>query len=149
MNYPHSAPSVLAPCIIESGILVNPEDIYHLLSDLNYVKYVHTLDGQEVNRGCGWILDVFMDPRRSTVIANQSLYLNVQSFDYLQICQISPEETHFELIQEQRRLCLIPLGSPVQNRLEENNLEANTLESMLNQVLSAKWDVQWDEDSPL
>lgn len=135
-----------APCLIESGILVNKEDIKRLINDLTHVHYIHTLDGRVQNQGKGWILEVFSDSNQATVVINNSLYINIQSFDYLQLTQISPQEAYFDLIQDNRQLRLIPLVTTNQDQPPSKNLNFDSLESMLNDVLSAKWDVQLDDD---
>jgi hypothetical protein len=134
------------PCIIESGIVVNKDDIKRLINDLTNVRYIHRLDGKIQNEGEGWILEVFDDPSQSTIVVNNSLYINIQSFDYLQISQSSDRQTHFHLIQDNRELTLIPLKNSVQQQQQEQDLDAIALEEMLSEVLSAKWDVQLDED---
>ncbi|NCO76413.1 MAG: hypothetical protein GW795_14820 [Cyanobacteria bacterium] len=135
-----------APCIIESGILVNKEDIKRLINDLTQVRYIHSLDGVIQNQGQGWILEVFNDSTQATVVINNSLYINIQSFDYLQLNQVSPQETYFDLVQDNRKLTLIPLVTSCQEQQSQKNLEFDNLEEMLGEVLSAKWDVQLDED---
>jgi hypothetical protein len=134
-----------APCIVESGILVNKDDIKRLLNDLTYVAYVHSLDGKIQNQGKGWILEVFSDLNQATLVVNNSLYINIQSFDYLQINQLSDSKTCFDLIQDNRQLRIVPLNNPVQEQ-QESDLDTATLEAMLTEVLSAKWDVQIDDD---
>jgi len=135
-----------APCIIESGILVNKEDIKRLINDLTQVRYIHSLDGVIQNQGQGWILEVFNDSTQATVVINNSLYINIQSFDYLQLNQVSPQETYFDLVQDNRKLTLIPLVTSCQEQQSQKNLEFDNLEEMLGEVLSPKWDVQLDED---
>jgi len=135
-----------APCIIDSGILVNKADIQRLLSDFGRVRYIHTLDGQLQSEGEGWILEVFADPERATLVVNRRLYLNVMSFDYLQLHQSSDRETYFDLIQDNRQLRLIPQSSALQDQEATSNIDAATLEAMVTQVLSAKWDVQFDDE---
>lgn len=135
-----------APCIIESGILVNKEDIKRLINDLTQVNYIHIIDGVVQNNGTGWILEVFNDPNQATVVVNNSLYINIQSFDYLKLTQISPQETYFDLIQDNRQLRLIPLTTANQDVQTPKNIGFDCLEDMLEEVLSAKWDVQLDED---
>jgi hypothetical protein len=132
--------------VIESGILVNKEDIKRLINDLTHVRYIHTLDGKTQNQGKGWILEVFNDPCQATVVVNSSLYINIQSFDYLQITQVSPQETYFDLIQDSRQLRLIPLITTNQDQQPCKSFSVDNLEIMLNDVLSAKWDVQFDDD---
>jgi hypothetical protein len=146
MNY-HKTHHLPAPCIIDSGMIVNKDDIKRLLNDLNCVRYIHTLDGQVQSEGEGWVLEVFCDPNQATLVANNSLYLNLQSFDYLHLSKSLEKQTYYDLIQDNRQLRLIPMSS---NSLQEQNhhqkLDEATLEEMLNQVLAAKWDVQLDDD---
>jgi hypothetical protein len=139
---PHQLP---APCIIDTGTIVNKQDIGRLLTDLGRVRYIHTLDGKLQNEGEGCVLEVFAEPNRSTIIANRALYLNVQSFDYLQLNQSPEQETYFDLIQDNRQLRLIPLSNPYQEQSNQQ-LNADALEVMVAQVLSAKWDVQIDDE---
>lgn len=146
MSQPQSPHQLPAPCIIDTGIVINKQDIERLLTDLSRVRYIHTLDGKLKNEGEGCVLEVFADPHRSTMIANHALYLNVQSFDYLQL-SLSPEkEAWFDLIQDNRQLRLIPLSNPLQEQSTQQ-FNADALEAMVTQVLSAKWDVQIDDDN--
>lgn len=148
MTYDQSPPHLPAPCIIDSGIIVNKQDMRRLLTDLGRVRYIHTLDGKVQSEGEGCVLDVFAEPQRSTMIANQAIYLNVHSFDYLQLYQSSEQESYFDLIQDHRQLRLIPLSSPLQEQ-STPIINAAALEAMVTQVLSAKWDVQLDDDDCL
>jgi hypothetical protein len=146
MNHQSNYFQLPAPCIIESGILVNKEDIKRLINDLTQVQYIHTFDGVIQNQGQGWILEVFNDQNQATVVINNSLYINLQSFDYLQLTQVSPQESHFDLVQDNRKLTLIPLVTPCQEQQTSKSLGFDNLEEMLGEVLSAKWDVQLDDD---
>lgn len=146
MTHSANRQHIPAPCLIESGIIVNKEDIKRIINDLTHVRYQHSLDGKMLNQGKGWILEVFNDPTQATVVINNSLYINIQSFDYLQIQQISHNEAYFDLIQDNRQLRLIPLVTNNQEPQPCKNLNFDTLEAMLNDVLSAKWDVQLDDD---
>ena len=145
MSHPQSPHQLAAPCIIDKGIIINKQDIGRLLTDLSRVRYIHTLDGKLQNEGEGCVLEVFSDPQRSTMIANHTLYLNVQSFDYLQLNQSPENESLFDLIQDNRQLRLIPLSNPMQEQYTQQ-LNADALEAMVTRVLSAKWDVQIDDD---
>ena len=145
---PEFTPSRLpAPCIIEQGILINKDDIKRVLSDLGQVDYFCQLDGQCQGAGQGWILDVFNDVKQATIVMNQSLYLNVNSFDYLQLSVNDQGQTLIDLWQDSRQLRLIPLDSdqclpdPCQYFLSSD------LESVVSEVLSAQLDVQLDQDS--
>lgn len=134
-----------APCIIDTGIIVNKLDMRRLLTDLRRVRYLHIQDGNLHREAEGYVLEVFADPRRATVVVNHALYLNVYSFDYLEL-QLSPQqESYFDLVQENRRLRLIPLSNPLQDGGSDNLNDAD-LEAVVDQVLSAKWDLNIDED---
>src|SRR4028118_1586333 len=145
MSHPQSQHKIPAPCIIDTGIIVNKQDMGRLLTDLGRVRYIHTLDGKLQNEGEGCVLEVFADSNRSTLIANHALYLNVQSFDYLQMNQSPEKEAYFDLVQDNRQLRLIPLSNPLQEPCSQQ-LNADALEAMVTRVLSAKWDVQMDDD---
>ena len=140
---------VAAPCIIDTGIVVNKRDIQRLLFDLGRVRYIHIQDGKIYSQGEGYVPEVFADPGRSTLIANRALYLNVCSFDCLELKQSPEHGPYFELIQDGRHLQLIPLSNPLQEQLNRN-LNAAALDAVVDQVMSGNWDLQFDEDdSPL
>ncbi|MEO8890594.1 MAG: hypothetical protein ABI417_03505 [Coleofasciculaceae cyanobacterium] len=145
MSHSQSSHQLPAPCLIDTGIIVNKQDMGRLLTDLSRVRYIHSLDGKVQTEGEGCVLEVFSDFGRSTMIANQTLYLNVQSFDYLQLAQSDKNEPLFDLIQDNRLLRLIPLSNPLQEQSTQQ-LNADALEAMVTRVLSAKWDVQIDDD---
>ncbi|GAB1544041.1 hypothetical protein NUACC21_67170 [Scytonema sp. NUACC21] len=117
-----------------------------LLSDLGRVRYIHTHEGQLQNEGEGDVMEVFANPQRSTLVANHALYLNVYSFDYLELKQSPEKDTYFDLIQEGMCLRLIPLSTPLQER-QERCFHVSTLEAMMEQVLSARWDAEIDDDN--
>ncbi|ELR96308.1 hypothetical protein [Gloeocapsa sp. PCC 73106] len=144
-NSDYSANQAPPPCIVESGIVVYKQDMQRLLTDIRRVRYLHLLDERVLNQGEGWIKEVFIDPHRSTLVANHHLYLNLQSFDYLKLEPTPEGDTYFELIHENRQLRLIPLTSNIYQP-NSGSLDVATLEAMLTQVLSAKWDVQLDDD---
>ncbi len=146
MSHDQSPPQLPAPCIIDTGTVINKQDMRQLLTDLGRVRYIHSLDGRLLSEGEGCVLEVFADPYRATLIANQAIYLNVYSFDYLHLHQSSKQEAYFDLIQDNRQLRLIPLSSPLQEPDNQRILNAAALEAMVTQVLSAKWDVQLDDD---
>ncbi|MEQ8957366.1 MAG: hypothetical protein RLP02_05485 [Coleofasciculus sp. C2-GNP5-27] len=145
MSY-HQPPRRLpAPCIIDTGIIINKQDMGRLLTDLGRVRYSHTIDSNQQSEGEGYVLEVFADSRRSTLIANQAIYINVQSFDYLQLHQTPDKQAYFDLVQDNRRLRLIPLSNPLHEQSVET-LNAEALEAMVTQVLNARWDVQIDDE---
>jgi hypothetical protein len=146
MTYDSTPSTLPAPCIIDSGIVVNKDDMRRLLNDLGHVHYVHLVDGEIKSAGEGWIVEVFADPHQATVVANHSLYLNLLSFDYLELQLGDRQQTIFDLVQDSRLLRLTPLASTLHDPEVNHNLDAATLEDMVTQVLSAKWDMQFDED---
>jgi hypothetical protein len=135
-----------APCIINTGIIVNKLDMRRLLADLGRVHYIYTQEGILQSEGEGDVLEVFANPQRSTLVANHTLYLNVHSFDYLELKQSPQKQTYFDLIQEGACLRLIPLSTPLQER-QSRSLNVNAMEAMMEQVLRAQLDAEIDDDN--
>ncbi len=134
-----------APCIINTGIIVNKLDIRRLLADLGRVHYIYTQEDKVLSEGEGDVMEVFANPQRSTLVANHALYLNICSFDYLELKQSSQQETYFDLMQEGVCLRLIPHSTPLQER-RERTFNVSAIEAMMEQVLSARWDAEIDDD---
>lgn len=135
-----------APCIVDSGTIINKQDMQRLLSDLGRVQYFHIQDDVLINQGEGYILEVFMDPQRATLIANHALYINVQSFDYVELGQSETDQTaYFDLVQDSRILRIVPLSNPLMEQ-HNHNLNVAALEAVVAEVLAAGWDVQIDDD---
>lgn len=145
MSHHCSDTKLPAPCIIDTGVVLNKVDMRRLLSDLGRVRYIHIQDGRLQSEGEGDVLEVFASPHRSTLVANHALYLNVYSFDYLELKQSSEKETFFDLVQDSRCLRLVPLSTPSEERATRN-LNETALEAMMEQVFSARWDVEGDDD---
>lgn len=141
----HSAP-LSAPCVIDQGILINKEDMARALGDLGQVNYHYQLDGKCQAKGQGWILDVFSDPQQATIVMNQSLYLNVNSFDYLEIGLDEEGKTIIDLWQETRHLRLIPLNNLLFPQNGNHYFVSGDLEAAVSEVLSAQLDMEWDQE---
>ena len=135
-----------APCIVDIGTIVNKDDIKRLLNDLCHVRYIHSLDNQIQSEGQGCVIEVFNDPQQSTLVANSNLYINIQSFDFLQLNKSSEEETCFDLIQDNRQLRLIPISKSYPEGDLEKTINPAAIEAMMTGVLSAHLDVQFDDD---
>jgi hypothetical protein len=147
MGYYHSGNLDLpAPCLVDEGIVINKIDMLRLLSDLSRVRYIHEQDGQPLKQGEGMVLETFSAPQQATLVANKGLYLNVDSFDYLKMGQLADQETYFDLVQDNRRLRLIPLTNPLQEQTIRN-LNAAALEAMVTETLTASWDACLDDDN--
>ena len=133
-----------APCLVENGIVVHKADIKRLLKGLRNVKYLHRQNKEITNEGEGRVMEVFCDPTQATLIANRSLYINVYSFDYAEMVTTA-QTTTIALVQDDRCLCLTPTDdvSPVP---DGSQLDAATLEAIVNQTLSASWDASLDDD---
>jgi hypothetical protein len=141
-----------APCIVEAGIIVSKQDMQRLLADLGRVRYRYTqddyLEGEAVTQRLlaedeGYVLEVFADLTSSTIVANRTLYINVQSFDYLELSRSPEQEPCFDLVQDSLRLRLMPLSNPIQDQ-KARTLSAAALEAVVAEVLSAGWDVEID-----
>lgn len=132
-----------APCIVEAGVIINKQDMQRLLSDLGRVRYRYRQDDCLLAEDEGYVLEVFADPTSSTIVANRTLYINVQSFDYLKLGRSPEQEPYFDLVQDTLYLRLVPLSNPIQDQ-KARTLSAAALEAVVAEVLSAGWDVEID-----
>ena len=146
MNQPHRLHKSIAPCIVDSGIIVNKDDMQRLLNDLCHVSYRHSIDDCIDSEGEGFVQEIFTDACQSTLIANGNLYINLKSFDYLQLSKSSDNRACFDLIQENRQLRLIPISNNTLNREQNEGINAAAIEAMVAEVLSARLDVQLDDE---
>jgi len=137
--------SVPAPCLIDSGVVVNKADMLRLLQDLGQVRYRHFQDGIPLSEGHGLVMEVFADSHQATLVANHTLYINVYSFDCLEIGQTDADGHHFDLMQDNRRLRLIPLSDPMHDHITRS-VNTAALEAMVADALSASWDACLDDD---
>lgn len=147
MSYDHFSGNTKlpAPCIVDTGIIVNKQDMHRLLADLGRVHYCYSQGDSVLAEDEGYVLEVFADPQRSTLVANHTLYVNVCSFDYLELKHSSDQKPCFDLIQENRHLRLIPLSNPLQEQ-RGRSINVAALEAVVAEVLSASWDVRIDDD---
>ncbi len=137
--------SIPAPCLIDSGVVVNKTDMLRLLQDLGQVQYSHFQDGVTLSEGQGLVMEVFADGQQATLVANHALYINVHSFDFLEIGKVDVDSSHFDLVQDNRRLRLIPLSDPMHDQVTRS-VNTATLEAMVADALSASWDACLDDD---
>ena len=142
----HSKPESLpAPCVVDRGIVVQKEDMLRLLRGLRKVKYIYRQDNGISSTGEGCVIEAFCDPNQATLVANHSLYLNVDSFDYVELTT-QDAQTTFSLVQEDRCLCLTPINdSPSQGLMTQ--LDAADLEVIVNEAIAASWDASLDDDT--
>ncbi|MEB3292453.1 MAG: hypothetical protein VKJ24_04780 [Synechococcales bacterium] len=147
MSHDHPSRSLRlpAPCIVDRGIVVDKRDMQRLLADLNRVRYLHLQDGRVTSEGEGLIAEVFAEPQNATLVANRSLYLNVCSFDYLEMSQMEDQQACFDLIQDNRVLRIIPISNPLRLTIDRP-LNPAALEAVVADVLSASWDAQIDDE---
>ncbi len=140
--------SLPAPCIVDCGIVVNKQDIQRLLNDLGHVRYCYTQEDVVLSEGEGFILEVFADAQQATMVTNSSLYLNVCSFDYLELRRSPDGGAYFNLVQDTCTLCLTPLSNPVKHQ-EEQTMSVAAIEAMIAEVLSANIDMHLDSGENL
>ncbi len=136
--------SIPAPCLIDNGVVVNKTDMLRLLQDLGQVQYWHYQDGVPISEGQGLVMEVFADGKQATLVANHTLYINVYSFDFLEMGK-TDTDSHFDLVQDNRRLRLVPLSDPMHEQITRS-VNTATLEAMVADALSASWDACLDDD---
>ena len=137
--------SIPAPCLIDSGVVVNKNDMLRLLQDLGQVQYRHFQEGITLSEGQGLVMEVFADGQQATLVANHTLYINVYSFDCLELGKTDADGNHFDLVQDNRRLRLIPLSNPMHEHITRS-VNTAAFEAMVADALSASWDACLDDD---
>ncbi len=143
MNH-HSSSDLPAPCIVDNGIVVHKTDMLRLLKELQHVRYIHRQDNEITSTGEGFIMEAFADPHQATLVANRSLYLNVHSFDYIEIVR-SGDDTSFALVQDNRCLCLTPISKAL-SADPSREIDVAALEAIVTEALSASWDASLDDE---
>lgn len=145
MSYAQTPTKLPAPCIVDVGTIVNKQDMQKLLMGLGRVRYSHSHDDRVTSEGEGVVVEVFADDTQATLVANRSLYLNVCSFDYLEIDRGPDLVSCFRLVQDQRRLELSPLSNPLEQTIDQD-LDEAALEAVFDRVLLTKLDSGDDDD---
>ncbi len=96
----------LAPCIINEGTIYHKKDMLRALETFESLDYHYIVDGKSVASGCGELIKVFASKNSATMIVNDSVFINVLSFSYLNFKQLDNRRTELELIAESRSLKL-------------------------------------------
>jgi hypothetical protein len=106
----------LIPCIVDEGLLANRQDMIRVLRDLGHVKYSDIREGAVRGQGEGYIFSVFTNPNRATVFVNKRLYINVNSFNYLQLSKLDDGSAAIDLVDDVRTVRLVPVTDPLTER---------------------------------
>lgn len=107
-------------CLVEYGTIYSKRDMIRILRDLDLVKYSDYVGSEEVAYGEGYVVEVYANSFDSTIIFNNRLHINVNSFDLLKL-KTSPVK-ELTLISGHRTIKLIPLTNVLETekeRLEE------------------------------
>ncbi|MGF1536649.1 MAG: hypothetical protein ACFB4J_09245 [Elainellaceae cyanobacterium] len=139
-NRPTKTPNLPAPCLVDVGTLVNKQDMHRVLSNLGAVHYAFFEEEACLGQDDGYVIEVFSDPHQATLVVNHTLYLNVCSFDYIDLGRVG-KESYFDLVQENRRLRLTPLTSPLHEQTEQA-MGLASLEAMVSDVLASEADLK-------
>ena len=73
----------LAPCLVSKGTLTHPRDMLRALETIENLDYRYVVDGRCVEEGHTALVKLMADPESATLVVNGCLFLNVQSFRYL------------------------------------------------------------------
>ena len=107
-------------CLVESGIIYSKRDMIRILRDLDRVSYTDLIDNLSVAQGEGYVVEVYANSFDSTLVFNNRLHINVNSFDFLKIT--SRPDKLVELISGHRIIKLKPLTNILlanQSQIEE------------------------------
>ena len=107
-------------CLVETGIIYSKRDMIRILRDLDRVLYIDLIDNASVANGEGYVVEVYANGYDSTLVFNNRLHINVNSFDFLKIS--SQPDKAVELISGHRIIKLKPLTNILlanQSHIEE------------------------------
>ena len=114
-------------CLVDSGIIYSKRDMIRVLRDLDRVEYIDLIDNVSVAQGEGYVVEVYINGYDSTVVFNNRLHINVNSFEFLKI-RSNPEKV-VELISGHRIIKLKPLtnvlstnSSSIEEEIDEQRI---------------------------
>lgn len=97
------------PCIVDTGVLVHRRDMARILRDLVRVRYVDLFEGEVTAHGEGQVVSIFSSEEGSTIVFNERIYLNLNTFEYARLGKDPEGASCIELVDEPRVLRLVPL----------------------------------------
>jgi len=99
------------------------------------------------------VIEVSNDPQHATLLADQLLHLNINSFDYLELRQDEAEQTVFVLVRGDEHLCLTPILCPINEEIADLDrhqaLGGSSLEFALAHIIAAKLDAHLDASNDI
>ena len=123
----------LAPCLIETGTLVDFRDMLRALETLEGVHYTYTVDTDIIAEGDAALVKLMADSESATLIVNGCLFLNVGSFGYLDFGRTEAGEWRFVLYGDGTTLELIAVA-------ESDDEDAPTRPHLLSEELAPDFD---------
>ncbi len=102
-------PQSRQPCIVDAGVLYHRRDMARVLRDLVRVRYVDLSAGEISASGEGQIVSLFASQSSATIVFNERIYLNLNTFDYARIGKDPDGASCIDLVEADRVLRLIPL----------------------------------------
>jgi len=103
------SPRPLAPCLISNGTIAHARDMLRALETLENVEYRYIVTGELIEEGRAALVKLMADPHSATLIVNGCLFLNVESFRYLDFEQAAEEQWRFVLHGDDSLLELVSL----------------------------------------
>ncbi len=97
-----------APLIIDEGTLLRKNDIVRALETLDAVTYRYIVDDEPVASGSGWVVRIYHGTDAATLVVNDCLFLNANSFDYAKFTRNDAGRTVIELHADTKLLVLEP-----------------------------------------
>ena len=104
--------SGLVACFVNDGIIYQKKDMLRILSDLLFVRYEQYDSSDLKKSGEGRVFRVYNNTTNSSVLMNGRIYLNVNSFEYLQIhTDPNTNTSYFELFTPDFSIRIYPLDA--------------------------------------
>jgi len=144
-----------AKFFVNSGLVSNPVDIYHLLRPLlrQTVAYRYTRSGKVIAHGTGWVERIVADrPDVSSFFTPLSICLSVASWEHLEFETRPDQLIVYTLVQGDERVVLqfVPTAGSEQDEVIQEPLPFQVLPGYIQMELNAPEmsDRPMDTDDP-
>jgi hypothetical protein len=128
-------PRQLPPLLVGDGTLTHSRDMVRALETVETFTYRYLVDGDLITEGRATLVRIMADSDSASVLVNGCMFLNVQSFQYINFRTDTEGQARFDLYVEGAVLEITPLDEPeirtgqrqVIRMMEESVFDANSI----------------------
>lgn len=128
-------PRQLPPLLVGDGTLTHSRDMVRALETVETFTYRYLVDGDLITEGRATLVRIMADSDSASVLVNGCMFLNVQSFQYINFRTDAEGQARFDLYVEGAVLEITPLDEPeirtgqrqVIRMMEESVFDANSI----------------------